>query len=112
MKQMTRWEKFAQEKGIKKKKRDRMVWDERTKEWKPRWGYKRSNDDTGDWAIPVGANDDPYMDPFAERKLAKKERVLKNQMKQMANLERAAGRKVPHGLKSNLVGRGKASPAG
>merc|ERR1712159_22348 len=37
---MTRWEKFAQEKGIQKKKRSRMVWDEITKDWVPRWGYK------------------------------------------------------------------------
>ena len=102
----TRWEKFAREKGIKKRKRDRMVWDERTGKLMPRWGYGRANDDTHDWAIPVGPNDDPYADPFAERKLAKKERVLKNQLKQMANIDRSMGNKVSHGLKANLVGKG------
>ena len=39
----TKWEKFAKEKGITKKKRDRMIWDEEQKEWKPRWGYERAN---------------------------------------------------------------------
>lgn len=36
----TKWEKFAKEKGIKKKKRSRMVVDEQTGEFMPRWGYK------------------------------------------------------------------------
>lgn len=38
---MTTWEKFAKEKGIKKRKRsERMEWDEKAKAWRPRWGYK------------------------------------------------------------------------
>ena len=106
-KQSTRWEKFADEKGIKNRKRDRMVWDEQSGTMKPRYGYGRANDDTKDWAIPVGANDDPYEDPFAKRKMAKKERVLKNQLKQMANMDRNMGVKTSHGLKSNLIGRDK-----
>jgi hypothetical protein len=39
----TRWELFAKEKGIKKRKRERMVFDEEKKEWAPRWGYKVPN---------------------------------------------------------------------
>lgn len=36
----TRWEKYAKEKGIRKsKKRDRLVYDEATGEYKPRYGY-------------------------------------------------------------------------
>ena len=101
----TRWEKFAKEKGIVNRKRDRMVFDERSQTLKPRYGYGRANDDTKDWAIPVGANDDPYEDPFAKRDMEKKERVLKNQLKQMANVDRSLGLKTSHGLKSNLVGR-------
>jgi regulator of ribosome biosynthesis len=38
----TKWEAFAKEKGIKKQKRSRMVYDEPTGEWKPRWGYQVS----------------------------------------------------------------------
>jgi regulator of ribosome biosynthesis len=47
----TRWEKFAKEKNIKNKKRERMVFDEDTQEWKPRYGYKRANN--GDLDIPI-----------------------------------------------------------
>ena len=37
----TRWERFAKEKGIKKRKKSsRMVYDEQKGEWRPRWGYK------------------------------------------------------------------------
>ena len=52
----TRWQKFAKAKGIKKQKRSRMIFDEATQEWKPRFGYKRVNDDQNDWVIPVPGN--------------------------------------------------------
>ena len=56
----TRWEKFAKEKGIQKRKRDRMVYDEATGEYKPRWGYKSvANDRLKDWAIEVGSKTIP-----------------------------------------------------
>ena len=36
---MTKWEKFAKDRGIKKiKKRSRMIWSEELKDWVPRWG--------------------------------------------------------------------------
>lgn len=99
----TRWEKFAREKGIKNRKRERMVWDEQRKEWAPRYGYKRANDELRDWAIEVGPNDDPYQDPFQKRRMEKKERIIKNKLKQLGNQDRANGVKVPHGLKPNLA---------
>jgi regulator of ribosome biosynthesis len=82
----TRWEKFAREKGIEKKKKGRMVWDDAKQEWAPRWGYKRANDDLHDWAIPVKQGQDPYVDPWAERQQAKTERVQKNLRNQANNL--------------------------
>lgn len=39
-KALTRWEKFALERGIRKRKKDRMAWDEAAQEWRPAWGYK------------------------------------------------------------------------
>ena len=36
----TKWEKYAKQKGIKKHKRERMVFDKDANEWRPRWGYK------------------------------------------------------------------------
>jgi hypothetical protein len=41
----TRWEQFAKEKGIQKKKKERMVYDDQAKEWRPNWGYNRANED-------------------------------------------------------------------
>lgn len=39
----SKWEKFAKKKGIVKKKKDSLVWDEQDKEWKPRFGYRGIN---------------------------------------------------------------------
>lgn len=39
-KRETKWEKYAKEKGIKKRKRDNLVWDAEKKDWAPRFGYK------------------------------------------------------------------------
>ena len=40
----TKWEQFAEEKGIKKRKRSKMVFDEQQDEWKRRHGYDRANE--------------------------------------------------------------------
>jgi len=92
-KKATRWEKFAIEKGIKKKKRSRKVWDETTQEWRPRWGKDRVNDINEKWVM----EDKPQMlakygaeDPFHLEKIQKKERTEKNKIQQIKNLKRAA----------------------
>jgi regulator of ribosome biosynthesis len=41
-KPLTRWQKFALEKGIKKTKRSQKVWDETAGDWKARHGYNVS----------------------------------------------------------------------
>ncbi|KAL1924681.1 uncharacterized protein VTP21DRAFT_4335 [Calcarisporiella thermophila] len=89
-KPLTRWEKFAKSKGIQKKKKERMVFDEATGEWKPQWGYGRANDDTKDWLIEVPGNADPMEDQYEKRKEAKKERIDKNKKRQRRNEEEAA----------------------
>ena len=40
----TKWEIFAQRKGIEKQKRSKLVFDEPSGEWRRRYGYKRAND--------------------------------------------------------------------
>ena len=47
----TAWEKYAKIKGIEKKKRGKMIYDEQARDWKPRWGLKRGNTDMNDWLI-------------------------------------------------------------
>ncbi|KRX40803.1 Ribosome biogenesis regulatory -like protein, partial [Trichinella murrelli] len=76
----TKWEEYAKMKGIQKRKRTRMIWDETAQDWKPRWGYNRANDNTKDWLIEIPRQKDPYVDYFGERKEAKKERIAKNEL--------------------------------
>lgn len=91
----TKWEQFAKLKGIQKKKKTNLVWDEVHKEWKRRWGYKRAKDDTKEWLIEVPVTADPNEDQFAKRNKAKKERVAKNEFNRLKNIARAQKIKVP-----------------
>ena len=53
-KPLTRWEKFAKVKGIKKEKRSAKVFDEASGEWKYRHGSKSArNDPLADWCEEV-----------------------------------------------------------
>jgi regulator of ribosome biosynthesis len=91
----TRWEQFASRKGIQKKgKRDRLVFDDATEEWKPRYGSQRAN--KGDsWIMEHKEGADPSEDPWTKLKQEKKERVAKNQKSQVRNLLAASGQKLP-----------------
>lgn len=84
----TRWEKFAKERGINKKKRGRMIYDEEHEAWKPRYGYKRGNDDTKEWCIEVPVNGEPNEDQFEKRTNDKKERIAKNELQRLSNINR------------------------
>ena len=55
-KPLTKWQQFAQSKGIVKQKKSKFVWDEAKKEWGRRYGYKKANDDTKPWLIEVPQN--------------------------------------------------------
>eukprot|EP00049_Salpingoeca_infusionum_P018595 m.357940 g.357940 ORF g.357940 m.357940 type:complete len:330 (-) comp17991_c0_seq1:240-1229(-) len=94
----TRWEKFAELKGIQNKKKDRMVYDELSGEYRPRWGYKRANDMSSvPWLeVPDGA--DPYEDQFEKLAKNKKERTEKNEQQRLRNIAtarlKAKGRSV------------------
>lgn len=91
----TKWEQFAKLKGIQKKKKTNLVWDETAKEWKRRWGYKRAKDDTKEWLIEVPESADPNEDQFAKRVKAKKERVAKNELNRLKNIARTQKTKIP-----------------
>ncbi|GAB6032640.1 Rhodanese- sulfurtransferase [Chamberlinius hualienensis] len=93
---LTKWEEYAKAKGIQKRNKTKKVWDEGAKEWKPRWGYRRGDDNTKDWLIEVPGNADPYEDQFDKRKNDKKERVAKNEFQRLRNIAKANKVKVPH----------------
>ncbi|KAF2842963.1 RRS1-domain-containing protein [Patellaria atrata CBS 101060] len=90
-KEPTKWERFAAKKGIKDKRRDgKMVYDEGSGEWVPKWGYKGKNKEgEGEWLVEVdekresetGEAGDKRRDGREERK----ERVKRNERRQRAN---------------------------
>ena len=94
-KPLTKWQEYAKLKGINKVKKTRMVYDEASKEYKPRFGYKRANDDTKDWLIEVPQNAaDPNEDFFAKRIEAKSERKNKNELQRLRNIARSKNGKI------------------
>ncbi|KAJ3085297.1 Rhodanese- sulfurtransferase [Quaeritorhiza haematococci] len=97
-KPMSRWEKFAKAKGIQKRKKSRMEYDDATGEWRPRFGSQsKQNDAMNDWLIPVPKNADPYEDQYEKKRDAKKQRVEKNQKQQARN---ASERELATGSKN------------
>ena len=89
----TRWQTFAATKGIQKKKRSRMVFDENKEDWVPRWGARsiKKNRDQENWAIELKPEDRHDADPFRTKGLDKELKQEKNKLKTMKNLERKKG---------------------
>ena len=107
-KPLTRWEKFAKEKGILKKKRSKMVWDEAAQRWAPRYGYGRANDPNDkmkDWMVEVKGNANPSFDPFEDKAEKRKEALSKQKRQKERNRLEAA-----HA--AGITGRGAGGSAG
>jgi len=93
----TKWEKFADIKGIKNRKRGRLVYDERYQKWLPRWGFKRGKDSRAEWitehhdvssgaAIGYPVNrPGPVVDPFTQELQDKKQRIEKQKKHELRN---------------------------
>lgn len=88
----TKWEQFAARKGIKPKAKDgKMVYDEATGEWVPKWGYKGKNKELDNqWLVEVDdkvkGTADELVDP---RKLSGDERkrlIKKNEAQHKRNV--------------------------
>lgn len=93
----TKWEAFAREKGIQRRKRGAMVYDEKAQEYRPRWGYRRRTDNTIEHdAIadtkPGVTDFAGAPDPFELARRERKGRVEKNRAQNAANAERASSR--------------------
>ncbi|XP_057416990.1 ribosome biogenesis regulatory protein homolog [Lotus japonicus] len=86
----TKWEAFAKKKGIQKKKKDKVLYDEQSGTWKRRYGYDRANDEDAVPIIEAKETDDPTEDPFAKRKENKRNRVDKQEKNRLQNLKEAA----------------------
>ncbi|EPS41722.1 hypothetical protein H072_4370 [Dactylellina haptotyla CBS 200.50] len=93
-KEPTKWEQFAKKKGIAAKAKDgKLIYDQATGEWVPRWGYKGANKGVeDDWLVEVDeskqkdVNDNPRNLSRAERI----ERIKKNEKHQKKNEKHAA----------------------
>lgn len=86
----TKWELFAQKKGIKKRKKDKIAYDEKSGTWKRTYGYDRANDEDDVPIIEAKPSDEPGVDPFAKRRADKKQRVDKQEKNRLRNLKQTA----------------------
>ena len=95
---MTRWQKYAQRKGIrndrKNKYEDRLEWDEKTQTWKRRWGYNKANDPMDAPIIEHKSYDWDTTDPWLKLEKEKKKRVAINEENRLKNLQEALGDRV------------------
>jgi len=105
----TRWEKFAEQKGIQKRKRGRMVFDEDSQEYKPRYGMGRIGEDQkkGDWLMLGNNSKGNDHDPYAERLEKKQTQKSKQKMQEERNVKEAGdqGYKGPLTVGGKLAGK-------
>ena len=95
----TKWEQFAKKKGIKKRKKDKLVYDEDAKEWRPRFGYRSKQNQEKEWVVEAKGDEAPD-EAFMKRTHEKKERVAKNEYNRLKNIARATGKKVANNMDS------------
>ena len=89
----TRFEQFKKEKGLKFQKKERLVYDKITGEWKPRYGYGKAISPDDDFIIEVPNNNfnlGSTEDPFAKREAEKKNRIKEQLKRERRNQKRAA----------------------
>ncbi|KAL4955698.1 ribosomal biogenesis regulatory protein [Aspergillus filifer] len=101
----TKWELFARKKGIgkysskpgaalaDKERRKKLVYDEESGDWVPRWGYKGKNKDDDQWLVEVKEDDWKKEEEAAAKgssirgmsRTERKDRIRRNERKMRAN---------------------------
>jgi regulator of ribosome biosynthesis len=108
-KHKSKWERFAEERGISKKKRSRLVYDEASKDWVPRWGANsiKHKADKQDWVmeVPLKSNEDP----FEKKRIAAQLEKAKQKLREAKNKVYASGEVLPAGVNETLVSGKKRS---
>jgi len=95
-KPLSKWETYAKQKGVVKRKKTKLVWDEIVNAWVPRFGFRRAvAQHEKDWVLEVPQNADPFEDQFEKKTEAKSERVAKNELQRLKNIARSRNVKVP-----------------
>jgi len=100
---LTRWEKFAKDKGIQKKRRGRMVYDEATGDWVPRWGAgsQKNIQKQMDIIREAKPGENPKDDPFDKSSMKRKLHSEKQKYREMRNKMESQGlniRDLPTGV--------------
>ncbi|WWC57501.1 uncharacterized protein I303_100033 [Kwoniella dejecticola CBS 10117] len=112
-KPLTKWERFAKEKGISHKRKEKDVWDEELQDWVPRWGKGGKNRQGEEqWLHEVKAGDDADLDPAKTAKAERKARIAKNEKQHAANIAAAANSAASASLStsaSSSKGKGELS---
>ncbi|KAG8956400.1 Rhodanese- sulfurtransferase [Tulasnella sp. 419] len=86
-KPQTKWQKFANQKGIQHRKRENVVFDEEKQKWVRRWGKDGKNkDEEEQWIHEVPDNAPDDYNPVSEARKKRKERVAKNEKQRLQNL--------------------------
>ncbi|PSN57155.1 Ribosome biogenesis regulatory protein [Blattella germanica] len=92
----TKWEKYANEKGIQKTKKSKLTWDETLQKWIPRYGFKRASaEKQKNWLLPVPDQANPNEDQFSKLSELRTENVAKNELQRLRNLAKAKKIKIP-----------------
>lgn len=92
----SKWEAFAEKKGIQKKAKDgKLVYDEEEKRWVPKWGYGGINKKLDDqWLVEMddkkpSKDGVDLVDPRTLARADRKKLVKKNMLQQKRNAKRA-----------------------
>ncbi|XP_013199610.1 ribosome biogenesis regulatory protein homolog [Amyelois transitella] len=95
-KPLTKWQEFAKAKGITKKKKDKLEWDEQLQKWVPLYGFRKAAaEKEKNWLIEVPQNVDPMTDMYEKKASEKSEKVAKNELQRLKNIARARKVKIP-----------------
>jgi len=106
----TRWEKFMKERKMTKRKRSRLVFDEISGDWKPRWGFKsgKESEDRANGIMEVKTGQDSHINLFEKRGAEQKLYAAKQKMREVRNRVEAAGGRLraaapdlDHGMRSS-----------
>jgi len=81
----TRWEKFAEEKGIQKRKKSSMVYSEEYKKWLPVWGSASKKN----LEMREGIVETEEKRSISQIRREKEKRISKNRKNMLANIKRA-----------------------
>ena len=93
---LTKWEQFAKLKGIKKKKRAKLSWDDQLKKWIPLHGYRKSTSrKEKEWVLEVPNNANPMEDQFEKKRFERSERIAKNELQRLRNIAKSKKVELP-----------------